>query len=83
LRSIAARPPADKAARGEVRAGRQKTPVTQLGCNRENPFGDRVEARPYAWNEPEKLADALRGAGRWSARKARRLHQGQERKSAK
>ena len=29
---------------------------------RENPFGGQVEARPYAWNEPEKLADALRGA---------------------
>jgi len=30
--------------------------------HRENPFGGQVEARPYTWNEPEKLADALRGA---------------------
>ena len=30
--------------------------------NRENPFGGRVEARPYTWNEPEKLVESLRGA---------------------
>ena len=30
--------------------------------NRENPFGGRVEARPYTWNEPAKLVESLRGA---------------------
>ena len=29
---------------------------------RENPFGGRVEARPYSFNDPGKLAESLRGA---------------------
>jgi NADH dehydrogenase len=42
-------------------AGRRVRTLTG-SPGRENPFGGQVEARPYAWNEPEKLADALRGA---------------------
>jgi NADH dehydrogenase len=30
--------------------------------NRPNPFGDRVKAGPFHFNEPDKLAEALRGA---------------------
>ena len=29
---------------------------------RENPFGDRVEAFPYAFDRPEQLREALQGA---------------------
>jgi len=42
-------------------AGRRVRTLTG-SPNRENPFGGAVEARPYAWSEPEKLAESLRGA---------------------
>ncbi len=31
--------------------------------DRQNPFGDRVEAHPFHFDEPEKLVESLRGAG--------------------
>ena len=30
--------------------------------HRSNPFGDRIDVRPLCFDEPERLADAMRGA---------------------
>jgi NADH dehydrogenase len=42
-------------------AGRRVRTITG-SPNRENPFGNQVEARPYRWDDPAALADSLRGA---------------------
>ncbi|HSO27190.1 MAG TPA: NAD-dependent epimerase/dehydratase family protein, partial [Anaerolineales bacterium] len=40
--------------------GRQVITLTN-SLHRPNPFGDRVQAYPFHFDEPEKLAAALRG----------------------
>ncbi len=41
--------------------GRRVRTLTQ-SLHRENPFGGRVEARPFCFDQPERLVESLRGA---------------------
>lgn len=43
-------------------AGHEVRTLTNSG-QRANPFGDRVKAYPFSFNEPERLTETLRGAG--------------------